>query len=267
MAPLRQFLTTPFRAGRTQGVALLVVILPSILLGAWIAGPMQEHLGISESTEQADLIVVARVLGLADSKPEAQTRRHLEVHLIEVERTLKGHDVSGRQIAVRPNPLRWQDGQSYVIFLNPELPGGAMANAVVSQPMLTATQANVTAVADEVASQGATVTPALILWMTETAGSQRGTVTELLVSATGNFEWRKRQPAEGYSEPGYDLRTGRLSIAAIDDLIREVTISETGDMVDDAPTVTFGWLGSAGETHFRTFYLLGDECRGLGRSV
>ena len=92
--------------------------LAAMLLWASMANAKEEDTPVDKAVEQAELVVVGRVLGLADTKPAAQARRHLEVHRILVQRTLKGAEPSLSQIALRPNGARWDDGVAYV-FLCP----------------------------------------------------------------------------------------------------------------------------------------------------
>jgi len=216
---------------------------------------------VPDAAAQADLIVVARVLGLADSKPEAQARRHLEVHLIEVERTLKGREMRGRRLAVRPSPLAWQDGATYLIFLESELPASSMVQPVPTQPILPATPANVAAVLDVLAAQGSAVSPPLILWMIETSGSERGTVREFLLSESGSFEWRRRVAGQT------DELTGRLARSEIDALVGELAASERVTLPDDAAVVQFSWLDTGGEVRARAFSAEDASTRELLRRV
>lgn len=199
----------------------------------------------SEPARQSELVVVARVLGLVDRKPEAQTRRHREVHLIQVERTLKGYEMTGQQLAVRPNSLTWEYGRSYLFFLNPALPVSSMTQAVLPQPILQATEANIDAVVAIVAAQGGTVSPRLVLWITEDSGF--GVVRKLTVAETGEFRWRRNTqglPAE---------LAGTLAKSATDMLRSVISETETSIPPDDAAIVVFNWLSADLVVHSKTF--------------
>ncbi len=76
----------------------------------------------------ADLVIVARVVGLVDQSPSAQTRRTREVHTVLVEQTLQGCDESALTLVVRPNGEDWEIGRSYVLFL--KRPGLRLLEAI-----------------------------------------------------------------------------------------------------------------------------------------
>ena len=190
--------------------------------------------GIGATVQRSDLIVVARVLGLADKKPEAQTRRQLEVHMIRVEQTLKGNDTTGQQLAVRPDTLSWQDDRSYIFFLSPQLSEGMMINAVVPQPVLAASQASIDEVADIVAAQGGAVDPRLILWITEDSGT--GAEPRLTLAENGEFQrWQDRRDAPAAQREA----VATTVIEALRSLISSTPVSIPPD---DAVIIAFNWL-------------------------
>ena len=184
--------------------------------------------------QKSDLVIVGHVLGLADRKPAAQSRRAREVHRIEVEQTLKGYEMRGQELSVRPNSLTWEDGGSYLFFLTPEIPAGSMTQALPSQPILEATTASINEVADIVAAQGGGVSPRLVLWVTEDSGF--GPVRKLIVVETGEVRWWGN--AQGASEE----RAGTLSRSDTETLLSVIAEMTPQIPPDDAAIVAFNWL-------------------------
>jgi hypothetical protein len=193
----------------------------------------------------ADLVAVARVIGIIDPKPEARTRKHLEAHWILVERTLKGNDEAGQRLRARPNGLRWEDGKSYVLFL--KWLAGDWVEAVPQQPT-DATDSHVAAVLREIAAQGSGVAPRRALWMRHTGGWSPEVATEFSLAVNGRFEWKKRLPTGDYEK-----RRGELPAREVARLVERVAKAGPGPAVDDAGVVSFRWLDATGTAQSRIY--------------
>jgi hypothetical protein len=72
---------------------------------------------LTSVVRSADVIVVGRVLGTVDTKPQAEKNKEREAHWVKIERTLKSFDINGRTVRVRPNGIPWENGTAYVLFL------------------------------------------------------------------------------------------------------------------------------------------------------
>jgi hypothetical protein len=208
---------------------------------------------IVQAVGKANLIVVGRVIGLIDPKPAARDRKHLEAHWIFVVETLKGVDETGQQLAARPNGLLWEDGKSYIIFLQ-RTGMGNFAEAVTQQ-LVEANDANIAVIRDEILAQGGSVISQPILWMQYVSGF--GTViAELLVTVEGNFEWKKQLQIGGDAEPEYERLIGNLPEEAIADLITQIGPIEPGLIADDSGIITFRWSDEEGKTQSSSCYTL-----------
>ncbi len=161
----------------------------------------QQDLRMDESVKEADLIVVARVIGIIDTKPAASVRKDLQAHWIRVERTLKGVDETGQRLRARPDGMLWKDGQSYILFLK-RLGGDSVESTF--QQLIEATQASIAAIAEEVTAQGAGVSPKRLLWMKYVGGWGGGLIAEFFVTVDGDFEWKQRLQTGNNVEPEYE---------------------------------------------------------------
>ncbi len=206
---------------------------------------------VAQSIQEADLIVVGRVIGLIDSKPDAITRKHLEAHWIHVAQTLKGIDETGQKLAGRPNGLLWENGKSYIIFLK-RVGIGNFAE-VVPQSLMEATQANINTIRNKVEAQGYSVRPKPGVWMQHTGGWGAGVIAEFYVTVDGNFEWKQRLQTVKSAESQYEKRAGRLPEDVILSLIQQVAQAGPGPAFDDAGQVTFRWLDAKGEAQFKGY--------------
>lgn len=248
-------------------VLILLLLGLAILFGG---GPNDVHAGersptIAQSVKEADLIIVGRVISLIDPKPAARARKPLEAHWVHVERTLKGIDESGLRLRARPNGLRWEDGESYVMFLKWQDIDWVEA---VPQRLLQATKATIDAVAKEVAVQGAGVSPKRVVWMRHTGGWGAGVLAEFFVTVDGRFEWKKWLQDSPPDKPRYETRAGRLSQEVIASLIGQIARAGPGPIIDDAGIVTFRWLDAKGGAQFRTYMMPdGPPCADLLKMI
>lgn len=199
---------------------------------------------IAETLTDADLIVVARILGLVDPNPAARARKHLEAHWIFVEETLHGSDESGQSFRARPNGLAWEDGKSYILFLSRI--NGDWVEADPRQ-LLQATETAIRAVTQGLAEQGGGLSPRRAVWMRHTGPWGTGVLAEFFVTVDGDFEWKKRAGSGWRTERKHDTRSGRLSQDAIRGLIERIARAAPGPAADDAGRVSFRWLDPAGE--------------------
>ena len=199
---------------------------------------------ISDLVKAADLIVVARVIGLIDTKPIARSRPHREPHWIHVERTLEGYDETGHRLRVRPNPLPWKNGKSYVLFLNWL---GSDWSEAIPQELVEATDESITTVVNEIAAQGRGMQPMRALWMRYTGGWGGGVLSEFSVTGDGHFEWNKRIEPGGGALVKYEQRIGKLPEDALSSLIRQVAEAGLGPSADDSGQVAIRWLDAKGE--------------------
>ncbi len=225
-----------------------VRLLKSMLLVAlaWIASTVSnaDTSQLNELTQQSDLIVVAHVIGLADSKAAAQNRRHREIHLIKVKHTLKGYEMAGQQLAVRPNAQSWSTDQSYIFFLNPDLPLQSMTQAVPLQPILKATPANIDSVTAILNTQGTAVSSRIVIWITEISETKERTI--LTLSETHAFRLQKN-----YNAQTTEL-AGTLSKSAQDKLSTIISSLETTIPSDDATLLIINWLDTNMNLHSKT---------------
>jgi hypothetical protein len=195
----------------------------------------QEPALTRELVAAADLIFVGRIVGLADRSPEAQTRRHLETHLVDVQETLKGSDHTGQRLAARPDGPGWEDGKSYVLLVRTG-PGNIVQP--LRQPLLPATPERVTEVRLIVKETGGAVTERRIFWMLHAAAPSTSPLQEFAVSASGRFAWRRSQSSTSLS--------GSMPLEDVTRLTRSVESVDPGTPVDDGDVATFGWLDDAG---------------------
>lgn len=179
--------------------------------------PTESRSRMAEALAEADLVVVATVIGPVDPAPGARARKEREAHWVDVERTLKGGDETGQRLKARPNGLRWVDGQSYVIFLR--WLGGDWFEAR-SKPALPATEANVRAVERAARQQGMSVGPPRVLWMRHMAGWGGGLIGEFSLAADGTFQWTTRV-GKGPARRD-ETKLGRLPDAIAAALLKEV---------------------------------------------
>jgi hypothetical protein len=204
------------------------------------------------AVEAANFVVQARIVGMIDTKPAARHRKHREAHWVDIERTLKGNDETSTRFRVRPNGQHWQDGRSYILFLDWVV--GDWAEAV-PQPLLAATAANLDQVAAVVADRGEGVATRRVFWMKHQGGWQPKPWADWIVGADGAFEWRHCVADCQSPKPRYATRTGRVAQAAIDDLIGRIETAPARPIADDIDTVSFRWLDPSGAPHLAVFPL------------
>jgi len=199
----------------------------------------------------ADLVVVARVVGPIDAKPIARTRPHREAHWIQVERTLQGYDETGHRLRVRPNPLPWQDGKSYVLFL--QWLGGDWVQAI-PQELVEANDRSIATVASVVAALGGGVHSMRALWIRHSGGWGAGVSSEFLATVDGTFEWKKRIGSSGGAAVEYERRSGKLPEETLKNLVARVAEAGQGPAADDYGEVSIQWLDANGEVRSKNYF-------------
>jgi hypothetical protein len=211
----------------------------------------------SELVGAADLIVVGRIVGLADSSPSAQARRQYEMHLFDVVQTLKGPDHAGQRLGARPNGAVWSDGAAYILLLRSG-PGNIVET--LSQPLLPASPEEIARVERLVRERGEGVTERRVLWMVRTNPIGPAPLVELYVTASRAFEWKT--PASSGQSPV--SLTGRLPEGQVQSLVQRIRDADPGPIVDDASVLLFGWLDESGARQMKTCYLVApNDCQTL----
>ena len=222
-----------------------VGVLAGGLAWACLAQAGKPTVSPEQSARQADLVIVGKIIGMADTKPQAKTRKHLEVHRIEVLRTLKGVDCAGKVLAVRPNGLLWEDGKSYVIHIR--RPTLADFCEAAQQMRTEATQANMKEAMKAIAAVGGSVQPRPALWMVHKGGWGAGVLQELRVSAAGDFQYVHRPVAPRGQPRAFTRLAGKLPAGKLKELRAQVAAAGKGPMAEDAGYVLFGWTDEAGK--------------------
>lgn len=197
----------------------------------------------SNAVRSSDLVIIGRVIGLVDQKPEAMQRKSREMHWVDVVKTLKGNDEVGERFAVRPLGPAWQDAKSYVLFL--EWGGSNFANSRYV-PALPATENNIAAVRREIAAQGAGPTPRRTYWVLHASGWQLAPATEFIVTADSRFVWSRRLPGAAEGSRAEILR-GTLPKSALASLVRGAEGLPTAVSGDDEGKVTVHWRDASGK--------------------
>jgi hypothetical protein len=230
---------------------MVLAPLGALALCAAIAAASDAVPMLDLAVARADLIVVARVVGMIDTKPQAQARRHLEAHWIVVEKTLMGHDETGQRLRARPQGLRWEAGRSYVLFLEV---GEDDSVTAVPQPLTEATVASVASVREHIAAQGGAVQPARVIWIRYDGGWGAGLLAEFGVASDGRFEYRVKRAAERGDAPE-EVWAGTLPAESLADLVRQIEDAGEAPSADDAGQVSIRWATAGGGTRRATWWL------------
>jgi len=237
------------RSGR--GLTLLAAGLLAVATQGAMVQAGEPGSGLAEAIQASDLIVVARVIGLIDTKPAARARKAREAHWIEVRRTLKGPEESGQRFLALPNGLAWVDGDSYVLFLK-----RIRADQVAALPerLLEATDVTISEVVSEVNAQGGEVSARRAIWMRYEGSWGAGLIAELVVTTEGEVQWKRRR-GEGEERSQYEELVGTSSAEEIEALIRQIEAAGPGPIVDDAGSLTVRWIGGDGRARVKAFLM------------
>lgn len=190
-----------------------------------------------DAVRSSDLVIIGRVDGLVDQKPGAMQRKPDEAHWIDIITTLKGSDETGERFLVLPGGQLWQDGNSYVMFL--EWVGGNIAKSRYL-PAIEATENNVAFITREIVKSGAGPTPRRTYWLRYIGGWQLHAAIEFIVTADARFTWLHR-PTETAGGPKETILRGKLPVSVLDTLMRRAEMLPTGVAGDDEGKVTVRW--------------------------
>lgn len=202
---------------------------------------------LRQAIEGSDVVVIGRVEGTVDKKPEAQSRKHLEAHWVTITRTLNGYDIAGLRVKVKPNGTNLEDGLSFVFVLKEGSPGGIYRAVYVSPG---ATEAQVATVSGIVAESGGKVLPKRQLRVRHVTGWSSTTRAELSITVDRKFEWRQLQ------HDRVDIRAGSLSSHQVANLIEQIRQTKRGPIADDAGVVTIELLNADGELEVHRYSAL-----------
>jgi len=250
---------------------LVLLIIPLLMAGmAMTSAPAQVEgaapdQDFSGAVKASDYVVTGVVIGMVNSNPSEAApadRKIREAHRVVVQTTLKGHDIAGRKVVVRPNTLLWNDGDTYVLFLKDR--GNGFFDAI-PEPVLTKSAAEIAALASKL---GFAVLPRLQLRLRNLGGccsTHSGTLQDLRVMADGRFELRTRvTTADGHLRPEVDVLTGVLPKSAISNLIKTATGIEKQPLPDGGGLVNLELAGESGKVDYLTFSVLDrPEVNGL----
>jgi hypothetical protein len=239
-----------------------LIIFPLLLAGMSLASLPAQVEGAATSQDfthavkASDYVVLGRVVGMVDrSVPpdELDRRKHLEAHRVDVLATLKGYDITQRRIVVRPNTLRWTDGDTYVLFLKDR--GNGFFDAI-PEVVLTESPADIAALVQRL---GFGVLPRLQLRMRILGGCcsvHAGMLQDLRIAADGRFEYEKILTDEhGHLLPKADVFTGVLPKAEIGSLVTKVTTLKKAPMPDGGHLLTLEISSAPGKVEYSTFNL------------
>jgi len=256
----------PMRSPSPKTWAIRWVALTGLCLSAPAARAAKPLISLDQSVRQANLVVVAKVLGMIDTRPAAKARKHFEAHRVQVLRTLKGVDATGGTLAVRPNGLLWTDGRSYVLFVKRTMLG-KFAHAV-PQVRTPATPANVAAARKAIAAQGAGVSPKPAFWMWHEGGWGAGMLREFRVAADRSFFWQNVIGSPRAEKRSFRILVGKLPAKDYKDLVAKVAAAGEGPDAEDAGAVSFRWRDAEGKQVGRMYtYPVAPPCAALMKRV
>jgi len=244
---------------------LALLIFPLLVAGmALTSAPAQVEgaapdQDFSNAVKASDYVVTGHVIGMVDQKPSPAApadRKIREAHRVVVQTTLKGYDIAGRTIVVRPNTLLWNDGETYVLFLKDR--GNGFFDAI-PEVVLTRSPAEIAALARKL---GFAVLPRLQLRMRHLGGccsTHSGTLQDLRVMADGRFEFETRvTTADGHLLPEVDVFTGVLPKNVISNLNKSITEVKKQPLPDGGGLLNFELSSAPGKVEYHTFSLLGQ---------
>ena len=233
-------------------ITLFIAVFLTLAPGTANAGSEPEST-LDKSTQaaltRANLVVVAEIVGLVDTKPGAQLRRAREVHRVRVITTLKGEDLTGRELIVRPASMSWPDGEQHVLFLVRS--GEPFAQAIDTTPML-ADSANVRALRTLIAARDEGVEPASLFQAEVVEGWSIEPSSVLNVDVNGRLSWMSAISEEP------DSRVGAVSIDRVEALIHRLRTVTPGPLTDDGSMLRVRWQEAAGEEQAAVFDLTSE---------
>jgi hypothetical protein len=233
-------------------VTLFTFVLTTFVPGKANAGSEPESMldeSIQAALAQANLVVVAEIVGLVDTKPGAQLRRTREVHRVRVLTTLKGEDLSGRELIVRPANISWPDGEQHVLFLIRS--GEPFVQAIDTIPM-PADNANIRALRALIVERDEGVEPAPLLQAEVVEGWSIEPSAVLNVDVNGRLSWKSAKD----EVPG--SRVGAVPIDRVEALIHRVRTAIPGPLTDDGSMLRVRWQEAAGKEQAAVFDLTSE---------
>jgi len=240
----------------TKILFLLPVLCAGVLLAPLGAQQPDEGLAPQDFTHavtKAEYVIVGRVLGLIDPEPAAAKRKHLEAHWVEVERTLKGYDLTARRLKVHPNTLEWTDGRSYVLFLQ-EMGNGFFKT--IPEPVRTGSPESVAMLVQKL---GFGVLPRVQahMWYLDWANGRFGVMSELIVTVDGRFQLIKPVVDQNRNvTPQRTIVSGNLPADGISNLITRIKATKAAPMADDSPFAHFALSVTPGKVEYLTYPLI-----------
>jgi hypothetical protein len=257
---IKQFSNLKNLGDKTRPVSLVVISLfMTVFLtlepGKANAGSEFESTldkSIQAALTQANLVLVGEIIGLVDTKPGAQLRRSREVHRVRVMTTLKGEDLTGRELIVRPASISWPDGEQHVLFLVRS--GEPFAQAIDTTPM-PADRENIRALRTLIAARDEGVEPAPLLEAEVVEGWSIEPSAILNVDVNGWLSWNSTMD----EEPG--PRVSAVSIDRVEAFIQRVRTATPGPLTDDGSMLRIRWQDATGKEQTAVFNLT-DE--GIG---
>jgi len=230
-------------------ITLFVAVFVTLASGKPNTGSEPESTldeSIQAALTRANLVVVAEIVGLVDTKPGAQLRRAREVHRVRVLTTLKGEDLTGRELIVRPASMSWPDGEQHVLFLMRS--GEPFAQAIDTIPM-PADSANVSALRTLIAERDEGVKPAPLLQAEVVEGWSIEPSAVLNVDVNGRLSWKNAKD----DVPG--SRVGVVPIDRVEALVHCVRTATPGPLSDDGSMLRVRWQEASGKEQAAVFDL------------
>jgi hypothetical protein len=195
---------------------------------------------------EADLVVVARVLGPVDARVDGNGVRRRELYRVRVVRTLSGSDVAGWDLRLRPpSSGPWASGGSYILFLTQPYFGGARA-VHLDVPALPASTRAVMRVVNEVAQCDRQVRPEPAFWVYVLPGWRPTPQLHVRVLADGTYLLRRPDPSGEIV-----VQRGQVAMATLEPLVAAARRLPESPVVDDATTLEIGWT-AGGDVHRKT---------------
>lgn len=195
--------------------------------------------GLAASVSTADEIVVGKVIGVIESKPQAADRKGHEAHWVEVTRSIKGVNETGQRIAVRPNGHVWDDGGEYLLFLNRR--GVGHWFEAIPATAVAATQEVIHQARDWVRDDGGGVIAEPVLWIQHEDGSGGGLLWELYITSQGRFDWYKKS-LEADDDWQEQRLCGTLPREVVATMLRLIDQTGPGPLADDTGMVSIRYV-------------------------
>jgi hypothetical protein len=233
-------------------ITLFIAVFVTLAPGKANAGSEPESTldeSVQAALAQANLVVLAEIVGLVDTKPGAQLRRAREVHRVRVLTTLKGEDLTGRELIVRPASMSWPDGEQHVLFLMRS--GEPFAQAIDTTPV-PADSANLRALRALIAERDEGVEPAPLLQAEVVEGWSIEPSAVLNVDVNGRLSWKSVKD----EAPG--SRVGAVPIDRVEALVNRVRTATPGPLTDDGSMLRVRWQEAAGKEQTAVFDLTSE---------